>query len=85
LSTGVTSTGTRYRLTSVQLTLLSNVRYLLPAFTVRQHGPCSRVVLTGAREHGPWTQDCPKWHPCWTPVFTARRHGSCLPSRGSML
>jgi len=25
-------------------------------FTGRQHGPCSRVVSTGAREHGPRTR-----------------------------
>ena len=27
-------------------------RYKLPAFTSRVDGPCTRVVLTGAREHG---------------------------------
>jgi len=28
------------------------------------------IQLTGAREH-----ECLKGHPCWTPVFTVRKHG----------
>jgi len=35
---------------------VTNSRYTLPVFTGRVDGPCSQVVLTGAREHGPRTR-----------------------------
>jgi len=45
-------------------------RYTLPVLTGRVDGPCSRVVWTGARQHGPWTRVSKM-----TPVLDTRVYG----------
>jgi len=48
-------------------------RFSRQVVTLRVDGPLLIVVHIGstARKHG-----CTKWHSCWTPVLTAREHGS---------
>jgi len=36
--------------------VFTGAQYILPVFTGRVDGPCSRLVWTGAREHGPRTR-----------------------------
>ena len=50
--------------------VFTGARYTLPVFTGLVDGPYSRVVWTGAREHGPRTRLS-----AMTPVFDTHVHG----------